>query len=199
MAKRFAIENDTASYLVADGMNASLDLNKAFSGWSSFSENVKAALIFSLKTALRNATAGKMDTDAAKKEAFDSVKKRCAALESGVWAARREGSGGESRESVLARALAIIMETEVSAAIAFIDDLVEKTLEENGIDAGAEDSTLSEEEKTKKAKLIRATKKAISDDPAVALKMATIKREDLIAKEAELAKAAEGKTSKFAK
>lgn len=196
MTKRFNIEGNTASYNVAEGMTATLDLSKAFPGVMDGAATIKAAVIFALKTALRNATAGKMETPEDIKLAFDSVVKRCKALENGVWAAQREGA---SRESVLARALAYVMGTEVSEAVAFIDDMVAKTLEENGIDPEAEDSTLTEEEKTNKAKWTRAVHKSIAEDGPVAIRMAVIKAEDAAAK-AKLATAANaGKESKFAK
>lgn len=199
MTKRFNIEGTTASYNVDAGMTASLDLSKAFPGWAQFPKNVCDALIFSLKTALRNATAGKMETEADKKEAFDSVKKRCVALEAGIWAARREGTGGESRESVLARALAEVMKTTTAEAVAFIDEMVSKTLEENGIDPEADAESLSEEEKTKKAQVARAVRKSIAEDGAVAIAMAVIKAKDAAEKAKAAAKANAGKASKFAK
>jgi hypothetical protein len=200
MTKRFNIAGSTASYQVADGMIASLDLAKAFPGvMESPSATIREAVIFALKTALRNATAGKMETPEQIKEAFDSVKKRCSALEAGVWAARREGGGGESRESVLARALAAVMGKTTSEAVALIDELVAKALEENGIDPDAEAETLSDEEKTKKAKIERAAKKSIAEDAAVAVKLATIKAEDALAKAQAATKEHEGKASKFAK
>lgn len=200
MTKRFNITGNTASYQVADGMVASLDMTKAFPGvLESASATIREAVVFALKTALRNATAGKMETAEAIKEAFDSVKKRCAALEAGVWAARREGGGGESRESVLARALAIVKGVTTAEAVAFIDELVGKTLEDNGIDPDAEGETLSDEEKTKKAQLTRAVKKAIAEDPGVAIKMATLKAEDAMAKAEAAEKENAGKVSKFAK
>lgn len=200
MTKRFNISGNTASYQVADGMVASLDLAKAFPGvLESAHATIREAVIFALKTALRNATAGKMETAEQIKEAFDSVKKRCAALEAGTWAARREGGGGESRESVLARALAAVMGTTTAEAVAFIDEMVAKTLEENGIDPDAEAETLSEDEKTKKAQFARAVRKSIAEDSAVAIKVATIKAEDAIAKAQAAEKDNAGKASKFAK
>lgn len=199
MTKRFNIEGKTASYEVATGMTANLDLAKAFPGLAEAANTIKEAVIFALKTALRNATAGKMEDDAQKAEAFDSVKKRCAALESGVWAARREGSGGESRESVLARALAAVMGSTTAEAVAFIDDLVGKTLEENGIDPDADTESLSADEKSKKAEIARTVRKEIAKDGPVAIKMATLKAEDAIAKAEATEKENAGKTSKFAK
>ena len=199
MTKRFNIVDGVASYSVADGMTASLHVEKAFPGFTAGAETVKQAIIFALKTALRNATAGKMDTAEEIKEAFNSVEKRCAALEGGVWAARREGSGGESRESVLARALAGVMGTTTTDAVAFIDDMVSKALEENGIDPEADAESLSEEEKTKKAEVARTVRKEISKDGAVAIKMAMIKAEDATAKAQTVEKENAGKTSKFVK
>lgn len=199
MTKRFNVNGSSASYNVAEGMTATLDLEKAFPGFAGFPQTVAQAVIFALKTALRNATAGKMETPEAVKEAFDSVQKRCKALESGIWAARREGAGGESRESVLARALAAVMGTTTAEAVAFIDEMVAKSLEENGIDAEADAESLSDEEKTKKAQIGRAVRKAIAEDGAVAIKVATLKAEDAMKKAEEAEKANAGKTSKFAK
>lgn len=201
MGTRFNITGNSANYEVAPGQVATLDMEKAFPGVLTRAKGnpIREAVIFALKTALRNATAGKMETAADIVEAFKAVKTRCAALEAGTWAAQRAGGGGESRESGLARALAVVMETTVVEAIAFIDDMVAKALEENGLDAEANDDSLSEEEKTKKAQITRAVKKAISDDPGVAVKLATIKAEDLISKQAAIEEANRGKVSKFAK
>lgn len=199
MTKRFSINETSASYEVATGMTATLDMTKAFPNLAAQATTIKEAVVFALKTALRNATAGKMETAELVAEAFDAVKKRCAALESGVWASRREGSGGESRQSVLARALAAVMNVEVAAAVAFIDEQVSADLEANGIDPEAADDDLSEAEKTKKSEITRKIRKEISSDAGVKVKMATLKAEDALAKAETTEKENAGKVSKFAK
>ena len=49
MTKRFNIVDGVASYSVADGMTASLHVEKAFPGFTAGAETVKQAIIFALK------------------------------------------------------------------------------------------------------------------------------------------------------
>ena len=197
--KRFSITDGVVSYAVTDDKVGKIDLNKAVPGFDKQPKVLQAAFIFALKTALRNATAGKMGNAAEQEEAFQAVAKRCAAIESGEWAAGREGRSGESTVSILARAVAEVMGTDVQAAVAFLDAEVDKALTEAGIDPEASEDDLSEEEKVAKRKEVAKVKKGISDDPAILPVMARIRREDAEKREKAASESAAGKTSRFAK
>ena len=185
---KFSFDGTTLSYTIADGMVATANLGAALAN----PEFVKAALTFSLKTAARNATAGKMEDALA--EAFEAVKTRFESWSKGVWTARRE-SDAESVSSMLTRAFAAAMQCSEKDAAAYINDKIEGKMEDAGIDPDASADDLDETAKKTKAKIGRDTRKAISEDPAVALALAQVKLADQTAKLAKVAEGVKGKTS----
>lgn len=202
MAKetKFAVNDQgAASYTLSPDMKVSFDLNSVFAGFAQMSEVTKAALIFAVKTASRNSTAGKVENAESLKEAFDSLKTRIKSWQNGVWASRRE-SDAEPRSSLLARALALVQGSEPDEAAQFINAMIEENLVENGIDPEAESDALSDEEKKTKRKVQADVRKQISADPGVAAALAKIKAEDAAAKLAAANEAAQkAGPSKFAK
>lgn len=194
--KRFNInEQGMGSYLVADGKIASVDLNAAF-GYNALGDLAKKAVAFAIGHVLRNATAGKMD---AIDEAFKAVCERAKALSEGKWAAHKEtGEAGEARESLLSRALARVMKCEPKDAAAFISGEIRTAMEEAGIDPDADSEDLTADEKSLRRKKAAEVRKAIAEDPAVAVALAQVKLEAATEKAQAVAKSAEGKASKFA-
>lgn len=194
--KRLNIAPDgTATYTVADGKLATLNLNSVF-GFDKVGELAQKAIAFAVGHVLRNATAGKMEDVAA---AHAAVVERATALANGKWTAHKEsGEAGESRTSLLAQALAIVMKVEAKDAAEFISNEIRTALEEKGIDVDADSDELTPEEKSNRRKIANAVRKSISDDPAVAVQLTALKATAAQTKAAEALKAAEGKTSKFA-
>lgn len=201
--KRLNIAADgTAQYGIADGVSHSLDLNAAF-GWQALNDLQKKAIAFAVGHVLRNATAGKMGDDAKKenyKEASESVLERIKALSEGKWTAHREtGEAGESKNSLLAQALAVVMGVDAGQAAEFIANEIRSALEEKNIDPDAENDDLTPEQKTERRKIAAAVRKNIGDDAGVSVELQKLK---LARAQAELeakSKEAEGKTSAFAK
>lgn len=201
--KRLSINPDgTAVYTVADGVQHSLNVEQVFE-WSKLSPLVQKAVAFALGHVLRNATAGKMGDDAKKdgfKDASEGVAERIKALSEGKWTAHREtGEAGESKNSLLAQALAVVMGVEPTAAAEFIANEIRTALEEKNIDPDAENDDLTAEQKTERRKIAAAVRKTIGDDPAVSVELQKIK---LARAQAELeakSKEAAGKESAFAK
>lgn len=201
--KRFNInEHGVGTYIVQPGdatgagaMIASIDLEKVF-GWKGLSDLPKKAIAFAVGHVLRNATAGKMETIA---EAFKAVQERAKALQDGKWASHKEaGEGGESRDSLLSRALAIVMSAEPKDAAEFIVGEIRTAMEEKNIDPETESDDLTAEQKTERRKIANAVRKSISEDPAVSVQLTKLKADAAAAKAAEALKNAEGKVSKFA-
>ena len=194
--KRLNIAPDgTATYTVADGKTATLNLHEVF-GFDKAHDLAKKAIAFAVGHVLRNATAGKMDN---LDEAHKAVIERADALRAGKWTAHKEsGEAGESRTSLLAQALAIVMKVEAKDAAEFISNEIRTALEEKGIDVDADSDELTPEQKSERRKLANAVRKSISDDPAVAVQLTSLKASAAAAKAADALKAAEGKTSKFA-
>lgn len=212
--KRFAIDDKgVGTYVLvgaskaADGteipaMAFSVDLEKSF-GWSTLADLPRKAIAFAIAHVLRNATAGKMD-DAEKakgfKDAADAINERIKALDEGKWTAHREtGEAGESRNSLVAQALAVVMGVEPQAAAEFISNEIRNALEEKNIDPDADSDDLNAEQKTERRKIANAVRKSISDDPGVSVEMQKLKLARDAAKLAETQKAAEGKVSAFTK
>jgi hypothetical protein len=201
--KRLSISPEgVATYTLAENMQHKLDLAQVF-GYPQLSDLAKKAVAFAVGHVLRNATAGKMD-EAAKaqgfKDANEAVAERVKALAEGKWTAHREtGEAGESRLSLLAQALAVVMAVDSAQAAEFISDQIRTALEEKDIDPDAETDDLSAEQKTERRKIAAAVRKSIGDDPAVSVEMQKLKLARDQAKLAEAQKAAEGKTSAFVK
>jgi hypothetical protein len=194
--KHVILQGSSFTYAVSEKLKAELDLEKVF-GFSKLGELAQKAILFATKTMLRNATAGRMDKP---EDALKAVKTRVEALMAGKWQAHREGGErGESEHSQLARALALVQGCEPADAAAFIAQLINEALEENGIDPDSDSETLTDEEKAKQKKIVRETKKGISEDPGVAVQLAKIRADEAAKKAAEAVKAAEGQKSSFAK
>ena len=194
---RFKVENGMASYQISDDLIVGgLDLEKVY-GFSKLNEVVQKTILFSLKTVLRNATAGKMKDAASMKEAFEAVGQRVSALMNGKWSERKEtGEAGESARSILALALARVLGREPHEAADLIAGEVSAKLDEAGIDAEAETDDLSPEDAKKRRKIATAVRKGIADDPLVKLAILDIKAERDKAEREELAKGKQ--TSRFA-
>src|SRR5690606_19622152 len=99
-------------------------------------ENVKAeAIKFAIKTASRNATAGKLGSDEDVKEAKDSVQTRFKNWLDGKWAARRE-STGEPRHSILSQALAEVSNGQFTAddCAEMVSNMIEAAMEAAGVE-----------------------------------------------------------------
>lgn len=199
MAKetKFAIENGVATYTLDSDRAVSVDLNQAF-GFNALTDAAKACITFSVKTAMRNCTAGKMSTPEGVVEAYEALKTRAETWLKGIWTARRE-SEAEPRSSLLARALAQVQGCEPSEAAEFINSMIDAALQSAGIDPEADGESLSDDEKKAKRKVQSSIRKEISDDPGVALALAQIKAQDAADKAKLAAESAQGQTSKFAK
>lgn len=201
--KRLQINDQgTAIYTIADGVQHSLDLQAVF-GYNQLSDLAKKALAFAVGHVLRNATAGKMGDEAKKDnfaEASKAVAERVKALADGKWTAHREtGDAGESKNSLLAQALAVVMGVDAGQAAEFIANEIRTAMEEKNIDPDAENDDLTAEQKSERRKLAAAVRKTIGDDPAVSVELQKIKLARAQAELEEKSKASEGKTSAFAK
>jgi hypothetical protein len=193
--KRFEINPDgTASYRVAEGKI--VECGPALKKVLETPELLQKAVHFALGHIFRNATAGKMEKI---DDAFGAVKERADALRDGKWAAHREaGEAGESRASFLALALAAVMQVTPAEAAEFISGEITTAMEEKGIDAEADSDDLTAEQKTERRKIANAVRKSIGEDPAVALKVATLKAEAAADKAKQAEADAKGKPSRFA-
>lgn len=180
----------------------SLDLNAVF-GYSGLSPLTQKAVAFAVGHVLRNATAGKMgDDEKAKgfKEASDAIAERVKALAEGKWTAHREtGDAGESKNSLLAQALAVVMGVDAGQAAEFISNEVRTALEEKGIDPDAENDDLTPEQKTERRKIAAQVRKAIGDDAGVSVELQKLKLANAQKALEEKTKEAAGKASAFAK
>lgn len=166
----------------------SVDLDAAFPGYSEFADNVKSALQFAIKTASRNATAGKLQSAEAVKEAIEAVKTRHATWLNHGWAARREASG-EPRSSMLAQALAELSNGEFTAEemAENIDKMVEAACDEAGLDQNSEEK----EDKAKIRTIRSAINKKFRSMPEVAEKIKDLEFAKLAAQREEAKKAAD--------
>lgn len=172
-----------------------VDLNQAFPGYETFADNVKSALQFAIKTASRNATAGKLQSAEAVKEAIEAVKTRHATWLAHGWAARREASG-EPRSSMLAQALAELSDGAFTAeeVAENIDKMVEAACDEAGIDPASEEK----EDKVKIRAIRTEVNKKFRSMPQVAAKIKELELAKLQAQTAEAQRKAEGDTSNIA-
>jgi hypothetical protein len=128
------------SYEVAEGMTASCALNALFPGFENLPEAGRKAIFFSLKTAARNATSGKMSTPELIAEAFTAVSKRLASWAKGEWQAAREGgAAGESQTSVLVRAISRALGLTPEEAQELVSETIEEALDAAGLDRDSED------------------------------------------------------------
>lgn len=203
--KRFSIQDGKGTYVVlaakgeAAALTSDVDLEAVF-GFSKLNEMAQKAVAFAVGHVSRNATAGKMDDLPA---ALKAVQERHKSLAAGKWSAGREGGEGESRNSLLSQGLAIVMGCEAGDAAEYINERIQKAWEAAEIEVGEDGSldaeTLSKEDLSKARKVAAKVRKEIGDDPAVALEVAKIRKARSDAELAEKSKAAEGKTSAFAK
>jgi len=201
--KRFTINGDgIGTYVLVPStgdiaaQTVTLDMEKVF-GWSKLAEMVQKAVAFATGHVLRNATAGKMEKVA---DALAAIGERAKALADGKWTAHKEsGEAGESRESLLARALAAVMETEPKDAAEFISGEIRGALEEKNIDPDIESDDLTADQKTERRKVANAVRKSIAEDAGVALQLSKLKLAAATAKLAETEKATAGKASAFSK
>lgn len=168
MAKelKFSIAGASASYAVGPSKVVAFQMPEGFTALGDFFQK---AVIFAVKTALRNARADipmeQVD------EAFKAVADRAASFAAGVWTARREASG-EPRSSLLAQALAAVLQVDAKEAAEYISAKIEEALKADGIDPEAE---LEGEEKKKAAAIASTVRKEIQKDPAVSLALSELK------------------------
>jgi hypothetical protein len=176
------LEGTSFSYEVEEGTQYSASLLALFPQWEQLTEAGRKVIGFALRTAARNATAGRMGTAEDRKLAAEAVKTRLAAWAAGEWQAAREGgAAGESQASVLVRALARALSVSVGEAQEQVTLAIGEALEAAGLDAETEDP----EEKKKVRSTANAVRKAFRD--AVAGTAAQIEEEDK-RKKAESAK-----------
>lgn len=141
---------------------------------------VEKALQFAIPTLIRNATAGLLTEDPVK--ATERVKARLAAWAEGKWSAKGEASA-EPRTSLLARAIAEVLNITPTEAAAKVEAAVEAALTAAGVDADSAD-----EDEVKQAKEVaNSIRKAFRETAEVAPVYKRLKEET--AKKAE-----EGKT-----
>ena len=172
---------------------ASLDLEAAFPGYEKFPEVLKSALQFAVKTASRNATAGMLSAEKAGYDpdtAFKRVQERFAAWVGGKWAAVAEGgTTGESRVSLLSRAVAEAMGIEVTEAVALINEALQAAYDEAGVDPA------EESDKANVRKIGNHIRASLKEDPAVAVIYARLQAEESAKRAEEAASAQAGKAS----
>jgi len=118
------------SYDVGGGKIASLDVAAAFPNVAALNEIEIGALHFAVKTAARNSRASIKPDQI--EEAFKAVTDRFAAWLKGAWRAASE-STGESRTSILARAVAEVMEITVEEAAEQISAMIETAVDAAGL------------------------------------------------------------------
>jgi hypothetical protein len=125
----------TFSYDVGGGKVATLDVAAAFPSIAVMEPHELGAFHFAIKTAARNARASikPEQIDAA----FEAVTDRFNAWAKKVWRAASE-STGESRTSLLARAVAEAMGIEVAEAAEQISGLIEASVDAAGLSADEE-------------------------------------------------------------
>lgn len=150
------------------------------------------ALEFAVKTASRNATAGKLSTAEEVKEAIDAVMKRHNSWRNGEWAARREASGDKTY-SLLVQALAElsggrVTEDEVAE---MIESQIEEKIDAAGLDKESEDK----EVKSKVRAIGREVRKQYTSKPVVAAKIKTLELAKLQEQAAKAEAAAAGQTA----
>jgi hypothetical protein len=167
------LEGTTFAYEVTEGKTFSASLLALFPEWEQLSEAGRKVIAFALKTAARNATAGKMGDEDGIVEACEAVKTRLEAWARGEWqAARESGAAGESQASVLVRALARALGCTTSEAQEQITSAIAEALETASLDAETEDP----EEKKRVRAVANAVRKAFKD--AVAGTYAQVEEED---------------------
>lgn len=149
------------------------------------------ALEFAVKTASRNATAGKLSTADEVKEAVEAVMKRHNSWRNGEWAARREASGDKTY-SVLIQALAELSNGRVTEdeVAEMIESQIEEKIDAQGLDKYSEDK----EVKLKVRAIGREVRKQYSSKAVVAAKVKAIELAKLQQQAAAAAAAAEGQT-----
>lgn len=123
------------------GKVATLDVAGAFPAISVMEEHEIAALHFAIKTAARNARASIKPAQI--EEAFKAVTERFAAWTKKVWRAASETTG-EPRTSLLARAVAEVMDITVDEAVEQISAMIEEAIDS---------ADLSRDEDADKAKI----------------------------------------------
>lgn len=194
VATKLAFEGNTFSHQIGEHVSV-VDLDQAFPGYSEFAENVKSALQFAIKTASRNATAGKLQSAEAVKEAIEAVKTRHATWLNHGWAARREASG-EPRSSMLAQALAELSGGAFTAEeiAENIDKMVEQACDAAGVDQASEEK----EDKAKIRAIRTEITKSFKAKPQVAAKIKELELAKLQAQTAEAQRKAEGATDDIA-
>ena len=188
IATKLAFDGNLFSHQIGEHVST-VDLNEAFQGYENFADNVKSALQFAVKTASRNATAGKLASEEAVKEAIEAVKTRHATWLGHGWAARREASG-EPRSSMLAQALAELSGGQVSAeeVAEGIDKMVEAACDEAGLDQASEEK----EDKAKIRAIRTEINKKFRAKPEVAAKIKQLELAKLQAQTAEAERKAAG-------
>lgn len=150
------------------------------------------ALEFAVKTASRNATAGKLSTAEEVKEAIEAVMKRHNSWRNGEWAARREASGDKTY-SVLIQALAELSNGRVTEdeIAEMIESQIEEKIDAAGLDKYSEDKEI----KSKVRAIGREVRKQYSSKPVVAAKVKALELAKLQEQAAKAEAAAQGQTA----
>jgi hypothetical protein len=150
------LEGSQFSYEVSPEQVASCSLNALFPDFEALPEAGQKAIFFSLKTAARNATSGKMSTPELIADAFSAVSKRLASWAKGEWQAAREGgAAGESQTSVLVRAISRALGLTPEEAQELVSEAIEEALDTAGLDKDSE-----EPEEKKKVRTVASSIRA---------------------------------------
>lgn len=178
-------QGEFAHDLLGDGrLVARMDVAEAVPGFADMPDWVKAALHFAIKTGSRNATAGLLNEDPQK--AYERVVDRMTAWSAGVWRAASE-SAGESRTSILARAVAEALGVELDDAISQIDTAIEEAVDAANLDKD------HDPDKPKVRKVGNDLRNSLRGDPAIAPIYARMQAEEA-AKRAEIAQTKTGES-----
>lgn len=188
---KLAFEGSVFTHQVGEVVHT-LDLTAMVPGYDSLPDVAKSALQFAIKTASRNATAGKLADEAAIKEANEAIATRHKAWLEGKWAARRE-STGEAQTSALVQALVELSGGEFTASdiAETISNLIDSAVDTAGLDRDSDDA----ETKKKIRQVGSAVRKQFKDDEVVAAKIKAIEANRALEASTKADEKAAGKVS----
>lgn len=175
MAKHHKWEGDSLTYSVPGAGTAVLDISKLKP------EVLKAAAVFGIQTAARNATAG-LFTDEPQ-TALKRMQKRFEAWLGGEWKAAASGEG-ERKTSMLALAVAEVGGISAEQAAEIISEVIEAKVAEAGLDAN------DDEDKANIRKVAQAVRDQFAEAEGVPIVLARLKVEAAQARAAAAAEAA---------
>jgi len=133
------IDGNVLNYTVRDKVSGEsvtvpFKLAEIYEGFDSYPNITKLALIFSTRTKARNGTGG-----LSLEEAAQVVNATADQLHNQDWVSATRQSSGETKHSLLARAIAEAMGIEPAQALAIYNSKVEETAKAYGIDPEADD------------------------------------------------------------